>query len=101
MDLFTIYHRNPKYKPIVVIDSIIKAETFVTQIHPFHWYRWYSGWYIGYGVSRNKWLKAIAFAPPVIQQVIRDSFKVYREIFKIVRIYHKVVNVINNPLPLL
>ncbi|WP_425380723.1 hypothetical protein [Spiroplasma endosymbiont of Polydrusus pterygomalis] len=94
----TIYHRNPKYKPIVVVDSILKAETFVTQIHPFHWYRWYSGWYIGYGISRNKWLKAIAFAPPVVQQVIRDSFKVYREIFRIVRTYHKVVNVINNPI---
>ncbi|WP_425381698.1 hypothetical protein [Spiroplasma endosymbiont of Polydrusus pterygomalis] len=94
----TIYHRNPKYKPIIVIDSILKAETFITQIHPFHWYRWYSGWYIGYGVSRNKWLKAIAFAPPVVQQVIRDSFKVYREIFRIVRTYHKVVNVINNPI---
>lgn len=26
----TIYHRNPKYKPIVVVDSIIKEETFVT-----------------------------------------------------------------------
>ncbi|WP_342218291.1 hypothetical protein [Spiroplasma endosymbiont of Amphimallon solstitiale] len=77
----TIYHRNPKYKPITVVDSILKAKTFVTQIHPFHWYRWYSGWYIGYGVNRNKWLKAIAFAPPVVQQVIRDSFKVYREIF--------------------
>ncbi len=94
----TIYHRNPKYKPITVIDSILKAETFVTQIHPFHWYRWYSGWYIGYGVSRNKWLKAIAFAPPVVQQVIRDSFKVYREIFRTIRTYHKVVNVINNPI---
>jgi len=94
----TIYHRNPKYKPIVVIDSFIKAETFVTQIHPFHWYRWYSGWYIGYGVSHNKWLKAIAFAPPVVQQVIRDSFKVYRDIFRTIRTYHKVVNVINNPI---
>ncbi|WP_342219119.1 hypothetical protein [Spiroplasma endosymbiont of Amphimallon solstitiale] len=51
----TIYHRNPKYKPITVVDSILKAKTFVTQIHPFHWYRWYSGWYIGYGVNRNKW----------------------------------------------
>lgn len=26
----TIYHCNPKYKPIVVVDSIIKEETFVT-----------------------------------------------------------------------
>ncbi|WP_342218100.1 hypothetical protein [Spiroplasma endosymbiont of Amphimallon solstitiale] len=94
----TIYHRNPKYKPITVVDSILKAKTFVTQIHPFHWYRWYSGWYIGYGVNRNKWLKAIAFAPPVVQQVIRDSFKVYREIFRTIRTYHKVVNVINNPI---
>ncbi|WP_338975936.1 hypothetical protein [Spiroplasma endosymbiont of Monopis laevigella] len=94
----TIYHRNPKYKPITIVDSIFKAETFVTQIHPFHWYRWYSGWYIGYGVNQNKWLKAIAFAPPVVQQIIRDSFKVYREIFRIVRTYHKVVNVINNPI---
>ncbi|WP_342217950.1 hypothetical protein [Spiroplasma endosymbiont of Amphimallon solstitiale] len=24
----SIYHRNPKYKPIVVVDSIVKAETF-------------------------------------------------------------------------
>ncbi|WP_342218193.1 hypothetical protein [Spiroplasma endosymbiont of Amphimallon solstitiale] len=24
----TIYHRNPKYKPITVVDSILKAETF-------------------------------------------------------------------------
>lgn len=94
----TIYHRNPKYKPITVVDSILKAETFVTQIHPFHWYCWYSGWYIGYGVSHNKWLKAIAFAPPVVQQIIRDSFKVYREIFRTIRTYHKVVNVINNPI---
>ncbi|WP_281748203.1 IS1595 family transposase [Spiroplasma ixodetis] len=93
----TIYHRNPKYKPITVVDSILKAKTFVTQIHPFHWYRWYSGWYIGYGVNQNKWLKAIAFAPPVVQQVIRDSFKVYREIFRTIRTYHKVVNAINNP----
>ncbi|WJG70022.1 hypothetical protein [Spiroplasma ixodetis] len=94
----SIYHRIPKYKPIVVIDSFIKAQTFVTQIHPFHWYRWYSGWYIGYGVNRNKWLKAIAFAPPVVQQVIKDSFKVYRDIFRTIRTYHKVVNVINNPI---
>ncbi|WP_338961511.1 MULTISPECIES: hypothetical protein [unclassified Spiroplasma] len=94
----TIYHRNPKYKPITVVDSILKAKTFVTQIHPFHWYRWYSGWYIGYGVNHNKWLKAIAFAPPVVQQVIRDSFKVYREIFRTIRTYHKVVNIINNPI---
>ncbi|WP_342267180.1 hypothetical protein [Spiroplasma endosymbiont of Villa modesta] len=94
----TIYHRNPKYKPITVVDSILKAKTFVTQIHPFHWYRWYSGWYIGYGVNHNKWLKAIAFAPPVVQEVIKDSFKVYREIFRIIRTYHKVVNVINNPI---
>ncbi|WDA54783.1 MAG: hypothetical protein PPFGHCPK_01253 [Spiroplasma endosymbiont of Drosophila atripex] len=94
----SIYHRNPKYKPIVVVDSIVKAETFVTQIHPFHWYRWYSGWYIGYGVNHNKWLKSIAFAPPVVQQVIRDSFKVYREIFRTIRTYHKIVNVINNPI---
>lgn len=94
----TIYHRNPKYKPIVVIDSILKAETFVTQIHPFHWYRWYSGWYLGYGVNSNKWLKTIAFAPPVIQQIIRDAFKVHREILRIIRTYHKVVNVINNPI---
>ncbi|WP_338958501.1 hypothetical protein [Spiroplasma endosymbiont of Tiphia femorata] len=34
----------------------------------------------------------------MVQQVIRDSFKVYREIFRIVRTYHKVVNVINNPI---
>ncbi|WP_458257343.1 hypothetical protein [Spiroplasma endosymbiont of Dactylopius coccus] len=94
----TIYHRNPKYKPIVVIDSIIKVETFVTQIHPFHWYRWYSGWYIGYGVTQNKWLKTIAFAPPVVQQIIKDSFKVYRQIFRTIRTYHKVVNIINNPI---
>ncbi|WP_338987731.1 hypothetical protein [Spiroplasma endosymbiont of Dasysyrphus albostriatus] len=94
----TIYHRNPKYKAITVVDTILKAETFVTQIHPFHWYRWYSGWYIGYGVNQNKWLKAIAFAPPVVQQIIRDSFKVYREIFRTIRTYHKVVNVINNPI---
>ncbi|WP_342261392.1 hypothetical protein [Spiroplasma endosymbiont of Notiophilus biguttatus] len=94
----SIYHRNPKYKPIVVVDSIVKAETFVTQIHPFHWYRWYTGWYIGYGVNHNKWLKSIAFAPPVVQQVIRDSFKVYREIFRTIRTYHKIVNVINNPI---
>lgn len=94
----TIYHRNPKYKPIVVIDSILKAETFVTQIHPFHWYRWYSGWYLGYGVNSNKWLKTIAFAPPIVQQIIRDAFKVNREILRIIRTYHKVVNVINNPI---
>ncbi|WDA53613.1 MAG: hypothetical protein PPFGHCPK_01332 [Spiroplasma endosymbiont of Drosophila atripex] len=94
----SIYHRNPKYKPIVIIDNFIKAETFVTQIHPFHWYRWYSGWYIGYGVSHNKWLKAIAFAPPVVQQVIRDSFKIYREIFRTIRTYHRVINVINDPI---
>ncbi|WP_342257489.1 hypothetical protein [Spiroplasma endosymbiont of Nomada ruficornis] len=94
----TIYHRNPKYKPIVVIDSIIKAETFVIQIHPFHWYRWYIGWYIGYGVSQNKWLKSIAFALPVVQQMIKDSFKIYRQILRTIRTYHKVVNVINNPI---
>ncbi|WP_342276406.1 hypothetical protein [Spiroplasma endosymbiont of Nebria brevicollis] len=94
----TIYHRNPKYKPFVVIDTIIKAETFVTQVHPFHWYRWNSGWYIGYGVNTNKWLKTIAFAPPVVQQIIKDAFKVHREILRIVRTYHKVINVINNPL---
>lgn len=94
----TIYHRNPKYKPFVVIDTIIKAETFVTQVHPFHWYRWNSGWYIGYGVNTNKWLKTIAFAPPVVQQIIRDAFKVHREILRIIRTYHKVINVINNPI---
>ncbi|WP_400254492.1 hypothetical protein [Spiroplasma endosymbiont of Cleonymus obscurus] len=94
----TIYHRNSKYKPIVVVDSIIKAETFVTQIHPFHWYRWYSGWYIGYGVNQNKWLKSIAFAPPIIQQIIRDSFKTYRIILRTTRTYYKVVNVIDNPM---
>lgn len=94
----SIYHRNPKYKPIVVIDSLIKAETFVTQIHPFHWYRWYSGWYIGYGVKQNKWLKSIAFAPPVVQQIIRDSFKTYRIILRTTRTYYKVDNVINNPI---
>jgi len=93
-----IYHRNPKYKPIVVIDTFIKAETFVTQTHPFHWYRWYSGWYIGYGVQSNKWLKTIAFAPPVVQQIIRDSFKIHREILRIIRTYHKVINIINNPI---
>lgn len=91
-------HRNSKYKPIVVIDTLIKAETFVTQIHPFHWYRWYSGWYFGYGVNSNKWLKTIAFAPPIVQQIIRDAFKVHREILRIIRTYHKVVNVINNPI---
>ncbi|WP_375318248.1 hypothetical protein [Spiroplasma endosymbiont of Virgichneumon dumeticola] len=93
----TIYHRNPKYKPFVVIDTIIKAETFVTQVHPFHWYRWNSGWYIGYGVNTNKWLKTIAFAPPVVQQIIRDAFKLHREILRTIRTYHKVINVINNP----
>ncbi|WP_342218496.1 hypothetical protein [Spiroplasma endosymbiont of Amphimallon solstitiale] len=78
--------------------SLDKCFNFVTQIHPFHWYRWYSGWYIGYGVNHNKWLKSIAFAPPVVQQVIRDSFKVYREIFRTIRTYHKIVNIINNPI---
>ncbi|WP_338961319.1 hypothetical protein [Spiroplasma endosymbiont of Lasioglossum villosulum] len=34
----------------------------------------------------------------MVQQVIRDSFKVYREIFRTIRTYHKVVNVINNPI---
>lgn len=94
----TIFHKNNKYKPFVVIDTIIKAETFVTQLHPFHWYRWYSGWYIGYGVNSNKWLKTIAFAPPVVQQIIKDAFKIHREIYRIIRTYHKVINVVNNPI---
>lgn len=74
--VITIFHKDERYDPIVVIDTILKAETFVVQEHPFGWYRWQSGWYVGYGVKKNKLFTIINYAPGIIKQASQEALRV-------------------------
>ncbi len=51
----TIYYKNPKYAPIVVMTTLIKAEQFVLSPEPFKFYM-NSAWFIGWGFKKNKFV---------------------------------------------
>lgn len=82
--VLTIYYKNPKYAPIVVMTTLIKAEQFVLAKEPFVYYI-NSEWFIGWGVTKTSLFNLVSFAPLAYQQVVKDSFKIYRTIAKVLK----------------
>ncbi|WP_374696974.1 hypothetical protein [Spiroplasma endosymbiont of Polydrusus formosus] len=90
----TIYYKNPKYAPIVVITTLIKAEQFVLSPEPFKFYM-HSEWFIGWGFTKTSLFNLVSFAPLAYQQVVKDSFKIYRTIAKILKLQEQFKNNFN------
>ncbi|WP_338992124.1 hypothetical protein [Spiroplasma endosymbiont of Seladonia tumulorum] len=57
----TIYYKNPKYVPIVVMTTLIKAEQFVLAPEPFKFYM-NSEWFIGWGFKKTSLFNFVSFA---------------------------------------
>ncbi|WP_281042138.1 hypothetical protein [Spiroplasma citri] len=87
----TIYYKNPKYSPIVVTTTIIKAEQFILAKEPFKFYM-NSEWFIGWGFKKTSLFNLVSFAPAVYRQVVRDSFKTYRTIAKFLKLWEQIKN---------
>ncbi|WP_374697008.1 hypothetical protein [Spiroplasma endosymbiont of Polydrusus formosus] len=90
----TIYYKNPKYAPIVVMTTLIKAEQFVLSPEPFKFYM-NSEWFIGWGFNKTSLFNLVSFAPVPYQQVVKDSFKIYRTIAKILKLQEQFKNNFN------
>lgn len=91
----TIYYRNPKYFPIVVMTTLIKVEQFVLAKEPFVYYM-NSEWFIGWGATKIGLFNLVSFANPAYQQVVRDSFKLYRTIAKVLKVQEQFKNNFTN-----
>ncbi|QED24114.1 hypothetical protein [Spiroplasma citri] len=87
----TIYYKNPKYSPIVVTTTVIKAEQFILAKEPFKFYM-NSEWFIGWGFKKTSLFNLVSFAPAVYRQVVRDSFKTYRTIAKFLKLREQIKN---------
>ncbi|MBW3059259.1 MAG: hypothetical protein CXB60_09630 [Spiroplasma poulsonii] len=90
----TIYYKNSKYVPIVVMTTLIKAEQFVLAPEPFKFYM-NSEWFIGWGFKKTSLFNLVSFAPLAYQQVVKDSFKIYRTIAKILKMQEQFKNNFN------
>ncbi|RUO85693.1 hypothetical protein, partial [Spiroplasma endosymbiont of Megaselia nigra] len=90
----TIYYKNPKYVPIVVMTTLIKAEQFVSAPEPFKFYM-NSGWFIGWGFKKTSLFNLVSFAPVAYQQIVKDSFKIYRIIAKVLKLQEQFKNNFN------
>jgi len=90
----TIYYKNPQYAPIVVMTTLIKAEQFVLSPEPFKFYM-HSEWFIGWGFKKISLFNLVSFAPLAYQQVVKDSFKIYRTIAKVLKLQEQFKNNFN------
>ncbi|UZQ29927.1 MAG: hypothetical protein OHM56_12660 [Spiroplasma phoeniceum] len=90
----TIYYKNPKYVPIVFMTTLIKAEQFVLAPEPFKFYM-NSEWFIGWGFKKTSLFNLVSFTPLAYQQVVKDSFKIYRTIAKILKMQEQFKNNFN------
>ncbi|KAF0850486.1 hypothetical protein [Spiroplasma poulsonii] len=90
----TIYYKNTQYAPIVVMTTLIKAEQFVLASEPFKFYM-NSEWFIGWGFKKTSLFNLVSFAPLAYQQVVKDSFKIYRTIAKILKMQEQFKNNFN------
>ncbi len=90
----TIYYKNPKYAPIVVMTTLIKAEQFVLVPEPFKFYM-NSERFIGWGFKKISLFNLVSFAPIAYRQIVKDSFKIYRTIAKILKMQEQFKNNFN------
>lgn len=90
----SIFYRNPKYKPITVITTLVKATEFALAASPFNYYMYQSGWSFGWGIKNNKIMKVISFLPNSIQQAIRDSYQVWTKITKTLKQAQRIKTII-------
>lgn len=72
----TIYHKDSRYDPITVIDTLEKAELFLSQEHPFSWYWHESGWPFGYGVKKNTVFSLINFLPVTVKRIAQEALRI-------------------------
>lgn len=79
----TIFHKDSRYDPIVITDTIAKAETFISQEHPFSWYWNESGWPLGYGINKNSILSLINLIPSSARKIAQEGLKINFQIQKI------------------
>ncbi|WP_348735387.1 hypothetical protein [Spiroplasma endosymbiont of Ammophila pubescens] len=91
----TIYYKNPKYVPIVVMTTLIKAEQFVLFPEPFKFYM-NSEWFIGWGFKKTSLFNLVSFAPVAYQQIVKNSFKIYRTIAKVLKLQEHFKNNFTN-----
>lgn len=92
--VLTIYYKSPKYAPIVVMTTLIKAEQFILATEPFVYYM-NSEWFIGWGTNKISLFNLVSFAPVAYQQVVKDSFKIYRTIAKTLKFQEQFKNNFN------
>ncbi len=74
--------------------TLIKAEQFVLDPEPFKFYM-NSEWFIGWGFKKTSLFNLLSFAPVVYQQIVKDSFKIYRTITKILKMQQQFKNNFN------
>ncbi|KAF0849835.1 hypothetical protein [Spiroplasma poulsonii] len=91
----TIYYKNTQYAPIVVMTTLIKAEQFVLASEPFKFYM-NSEWFIGWGFKKASLFNLVSFAPVSYQQIVKDSFKIYRTIAKVLKLQEQFKNNLTN-----
>lgn len=90
----SIFYRNPKYKPITVITTLVKATEFALAASPFRYYMYQSGWSFGWGIKNNKIMKVISFLPNAVQQAIRDSYQTWLKISKTLKQVQRIETII-------
>ncbi len=90
----TIYYKNPKCAQIVVMTTLIKAEQFVLYPEPFKFYMNIE-WFIGWGFKKTSLFNLVSFDPVAYQQIVKDSFKIYRTIAKVLKLQEQFKNNLN------
>lgn len=84
--IITIFYKDERYDPIVIFDTLIKVEIFISQAHPFFWYWNNSGWALGYGIKKNNVINFVKLLPGVTKKAAKEALKIN---FQIKIIKHK------------
>ncbi len=74
--------------------NLIKAEQFVLDPEPFKFYM-NSERFIGRGFKKTSFFNLVSFASLAYQQVVKDSFEIYRTIAKILKLQEQFKNNFN------
>lgn len=79
----TIFHKDSRYDPILIVDTIEKFELFISQEHPFSWYWNESDWPLGYGVNKNKIFSVVNFLPVTVKKIAQEGLRINFQIRKL------------------
>lgn len=83
--VITIFYRDSRYDPIVVTDTLDKAEDLIDAEHPFSWYWHESGWALGYGINKHSINTLVALLPDTARQITQEGLRINFQIRKLMK----------------